>query len=130
MSQRLVALNTSHIKVNEMSAYYNNEHINNLLYFKYDDKYVIEQNERERLLSQMLNMSELEKFWLLVDRLNKLENDRGLVNIGDYLNLIEFSIIDTLEKAVKNVGNAFGITSKVEEVNCIRNCAGSFVRTY
>jgi len=28
MSQRLVALNTSHIKINEMSAYYNNEHIN------------------------------------------------------------------------------------------------------
>jgi len=108
----------------------NNEHINNLLYFKYDDKYVIEQNERERLLSQMLNMTELEKFWLLVDRLNKLENDRGLVNIGDYLNLIEYSIINTLEKTVKNVGDAIGITSKVEKVNCIKNCAGSFVRTY
>ena len=25
MSQRLVALNTSHIKINEMTAYYNNE---------------------------------------------------------------------------------------------------------
>ena len=27
MSQRLVALNTSHIKINEMTAYYNNEEI-------------------------------------------------------------------------------------------------------
>ena len=27
MSQRLVALNTSHIKINEMTAYYNNEQI-------------------------------------------------------------------------------------------------------
>ena len=28
MSQRLVALNTSHIKINEMTAYYNNKEIN------------------------------------------------------------------------------------------------------
>jgi hypothetical protein len=51
-----------------------NEYVNNLVYFKYKNKYVITYNPRE---SEIADMSESERIFLMRDRINKLKQDRG-----------------------------------------------------
>ena len=50
-----------------------NEYINNLVYYKYNDKYVITYNPRE---SEIAEMSTYEKVFLMRNRMNKLRKDR------------------------------------------------------
>lgn len=51
-----------------------NEYVNNLVYYKYKNKYVITYNPRE---SEIAEMPESERIFLLRDRNNKLRLDRG-----------------------------------------------------
>jgi len=52
-----------------------NEYVNNLVYYKYKNKYVITYNPRE---TEIAEMSESERIFLLRDRNNKLRLDRGM----------------------------------------------------
>ena len=54
-----------------------NEYVNNLVYYKYKNKYVITYNPRE---SEIAEMSINDRIFLMRDRKNKLRQDRGLTN--------------------------------------------------
>lgn len=54
-----------------------NEYVNNLVYYKYKNKYVITYNPRE---SEIAEMPDSERIFLLRDRNNKLRLDRGYAN--------------------------------------------------
>lgn len=94
-------------------------YIKNLLYFKYADKYVITKNNEEELISKILDMSKAEYIWLLMKRLKGLNKDRGLVDLNDYLNIMENSISNSINNIFKS-----------EDAVCFRNCTGSYIRTY
>ena len=51
-----------------------NEYINNLVYYKYNNKYIMTYNPRE---VEIAEMPDSEKIFIMRDRMNKLRKDRG-----------------------------------------------------
>jgi len=59
------------------------DNINNPIYYKYDDKYVITKNELEKELAEIIDKGSIENFMYLFSKFKKIRADRGIM-INDF----------------------------------------------